>query len=61
MVDTFQCTDGKPITESPLYDWQNPWANRDPRLDLFCLRPDTRLGGAWSQVRILSPRLMENP
>ena len=45
MVDTFQCTDGKPITESPLYDWQNPWANRDPRLDLFCLRPDTRLWG----------------
>ena len=29
----------------PLYDWQNPWANRDPRLDLFCLRPDTRLWG----------------
>ena len=46
MVDTFQCTDGKPITESPLYDWQNPWANRDPRLDLFCLRPDTRLWGS---------------
>ena len=45
MIDTFQCTDGKPITESPLYDWQNPWANRDPRLDLFCLRPDTRLWG----------------
>ena len=38
-------SDGKPITESPLYDWQNPWANRDPRLDLFCLRPDTRLWG----------------
>ena len=45
MIDTFQCTDGKSIAESPLYDWQNPWANRDPRLDLFCLRPNTRLWG----------------
>lgn len=45
MVDTFQCTDGKSIAESSLYDWQNPWANRDPRLDLFCLRPNTRLWG----------------
>jgi len=45
MVDTFQCTDGKSIAESPLYDWQKPWENRDPRLDLFCLRPNTRLWG----------------
>lgn len=45
MIDTFQCTDGKSIVESDLYDWKNPWANRDPRLDLFCLRPNTRLWG----------------
>ena len=24
-VDMFQCKDGKSITESSLYDWQNPW------------------------------------
>ena len=33
-VDAFDCTDGLPITESPLYDPQNPYANRDPRLEM---------------------------
>ena len=42
-MDTFQCTDGKSIAESPLYDWKDPWNHRDPRLDLFCLRPNTRI------------------
>lgn len=28
----FSCTDGLPIDESPLYDPQNPFENRDPRL-----------------------------
>lgn len=32
LVDAFECTDGKPITESPLYDKLNPRTNRDPRL-----------------------------
>lgn len=45
MMDSFQCIDGKSIVDSPLYDWQHPWANRDPRLDLFCLRNDTRCMG----------------
>lgn len=45
MMDSFQCTDGKSIVESPLYDWKNPWANRDPRLDLYCLRNNTRCMG----------------
>jgi tetratricopeptide (TPR) repeat protein len=49
MMDTFECTDGKSIVDSPLYDWQNPWRNRDPRLDLYCLRSGTRiLGNAYS-------------
>ena len=43
MIDMFQCTDGKAISESPLYDWQHPWRNRDPRLDLYCVRPGSRL------------------
>ena len=43
MIDMFQCTDGKSISESPLYDWQHPWRNRDPRLDLYCVRPGSRL------------------
>ncbi|GAA0548766.1 RagB/SusD family nutrient uptake outer membrane protein [Chitinophaga japonensis] len=32
LVDAFECTDGKPITESPLYDTAHPYENRDPRL-----------------------------
>ena len=32
LVDAFECTDGLSIAESPLYDPQKPYANRDPRL-----------------------------
>lgn len=33
-VDIYECTDGLPIDESPLYDPHNPFANRDPRLSM---------------------------
>lgn len=42
MVDMYECTDGKPIDESPLYDPAHPFENRDPRLDQSILRP-----GKW--------------
>ncbi len=45
MMDSFQCTDGLSIAESPLYKWTDPWANRDPRLDLYCLRSGARCMG----------------
>ncbi|MBN9384297.1 MAG: RagB/SusD family nutrient uptake outer membrane protein [Chitinophagaceae bacterium] len=32
MVDAYECTDGKAIDESSLYDFHNPFKNRDPRL-----------------------------
>ncbi len=32
MADAYECIDGKPIDKSELYDPQNPWENRDPRL-----------------------------
>ncbi|HAI84476.1 MAG TPA: hypothetical protein DCL43_12485 [Chitinophagaceae bacterium] len=32
MVREYNCTDGRPITTSPLYNANNPKANRDPRL-----------------------------
>ncbi|CCH02941.1 RagB/SusD domain protein [Fibrella aestuarina BUZ 2] len=32
MVDAYECRDGKPIDESPLYDPKAPFRNRDPRL-----------------------------
>lgn len=55
LVQSFECTDGLTIEESPLYDWTNPYDNRDPRMDYnimisdrtvfngttFISRPDT--------------------
>lgn len=32
LVDAYYMKDGKPISESPLYDPSNPYENRDPRL-----------------------------
>lgn len=32
LVEAYQCTDGKSIQESPLYDPAHPYKNRDPRL-----------------------------
>lgn len=34
LVDDYEMKDGKPIAESPLYDPAQPYANRDPRMDL---------------------------
>lgn len=50
MMQTFQCTDGRSIAESPLYDWQNPWKNRDPRLDLYCARSGSRVMGVQFSI-----------
>jgi starch-binding outer membrane protein, SusD/RagB family len=45
LINTFQAKDGLPITESPLYDESKPFENRDPRLDMYCVRPHTRYLG----------------
>nr|WP_262915636.1 RagB/SusD family nutrient uptake outer membrane protein [Niabella ginsengisoli] len=45
LINTFQCTDGLPITESPLYDAAKPFDNRDPRLDMYCVRQNSRYLG----------------
>lgn len=39
MIDAYLCVDGKPISESPLYDAENPFENRDPRLAYSVLWP----------------------
>lgn len=44
-IDSFQASDGLPITESPLYNASNPFANRDPRLDMYCVRSNSRFMG----------------
>jgi len=39
MVASFECTDGKIISQSPLYDPTNPFVNRDPRLSGAVMLP----------------------
>lgn len=45
LIDSYQCLDGLPITESAMYDATKPFINRDPRLDMYCARPHSRLMG----------------
>jgi hypothetical protein len=40
LVKDFECTDGKTIDVSPLYDKNNPYNNRDPRLGLTVMIND---------------------
>lgn len=42
LVDDYECTDGLPISSSPLYSAAAPYNNRDPRLKLTVIVP-----GAW--------------
>lgn len=44
-IDSFQDKEGKPITESVIYDEDKPFENRDPRLDMYCVRPGSRFLG----------------
>lgn len=41
MVDAYQCTDGKDIDKSSLYNPAKPFENRDPRLDYTIALPGT--------------------
>jgi hypothetical protein len=45
LIDSYQSKDGLPITQSPLYDATKPFENRDPRLDMYCVRPHMRYMG----------------
>ena len=40
LVKDYECTDGKTIDASPLYDKNNPYNNRDPRLDATIMIPE---------------------
>jgi starch-binding outer membrane protein, SusD/RagB family len=45
LIDSYECTDGLTIDQSPLYDPSNPFENRDPRLDASIVRPQSMWGG----------------
>jgi hypothetical protein len=44
LIDSYHCTDGKNIADSPLFDKAEPFANRDPRLKLGFVTPGDRYG-----------------
>src|SRR5690606_10416105 len=44
LIDSYQCIDGKPIDQSPLYDPRHPFLNRDPRLEASIVRPQSEWG-----------------
>lgn len=41
IVDSYECIDGSTIDESPLFDPQKPYQNRDPRLHMTIAVPGT--------------------
>jgi hypothetical protein len=45
LVNSYECKDGLPIGESPLYNPASPWDNRDPRFHMNFLLPFESLGG----------------
>lgn len=57
LINTFQCTDGLPVTESPLYDASKPFENRDPRLDMYCVRPHARYMGYQFDLNTSFPKV----
>lgn len=51
MMDTFQMKNGKKISDAGSgYDWKNPWKDRDPRLDLYCVRTNSRTMGVQFSI-----------
>ncbi len=59
LVDEYECTDGLPISQSPLYDPAHPYNNRDPRLNATIMVPGSSYGfgpdgdAEWDQRRVL--------
>lgn len=52
LVDSYMCIDGKNINESPLFDKNDPFSNRDPRLSLTIVTPSSRFGDFQYETHI---------
>ncbi|SDG06461.1 RagB/SusD family nutrient uptake outer membrane protein [Chitinophaga filiformis] len=50
LVDAYECTDGKTIDKSSLYDPAHPYDNRDPRLKLTVVVPGVQVNGITIDV-----------
>jgi hypothetical protein len=60
LVDAYECTDGLPIDQSPLYDPTSPWDNRDPRLEATIIYPGRPwLGGSFNSIPKVDTTLMK--
>lgn len=60
LVDSYLCVDGKSINESPLYDQEKPFENRDPRLKQSIIVPQTWFGGDLFETHPDSIRTWRN-
>ncbi len=47
LMDAYECNDGKSISESSLYDPENPYDNRDPRLKATIRLPEENWEGFY--------------
>ena len=52
MMDSYQCTDGKDISKSPLYNKTKPYDNRDPRLRYCFVVPGDMWNGYVYETRM---------
>lgn len=52
LIDSYECTDGLSIDKSPLFNPNNPFDNRDPRLDFSVVRPNSILFGIQFETNI---------
>lgn len=58
MVDSYLCTDGQDISESPLYDKGNPYENRDPRMRYSLVLPGDMWNGYIYDTRQDKPQTL---
>jgi hypothetical protein len=57
LVNSYECADGLPINESPLYDPMHPFANRDPRFHMNFILPFENFNGqVYDPVKNINDR-----
>ena len=58
MIDSYLCTDGENISESPVFDKANPYENRDPRMHYSIVLPGDMWGGYVYETRKDKPQTL---
>lgn len=59
MLDSYLCTDGEDISQSPLYDKANPYENRDPRMRFSYVLPGDMWGDVVYDTRLDKPMTID--